>query len=235
MKIKPDLLYKILFNYFGTQNWWPIDSEYHKKNMSDSRYEIIIGAILTQNTTWTNVEKVLNNLKSRNMLDINKIINVEIEYLQNLVKSSGFFKQKSIRIKNLSLYLFDKYNANFDVFFNRDLYTIRNELLSLNGIGFETADTILLYAGNFPIFVVDSYTKRICKRMPLCNDLSYNYIQNYFERELSKKYLIENLTYVYNEIHALIVMLAKNYCKKIPICRKCPLVNYCIFQCDLTQ
>jgi endonuclease-3 related protein len=167
MKLTPHTLYKILLERFGNLNWWPIDRNYHEKNGSDPRFEIIVGAILTQNTAWSNVEKALANLKSKNMLDIKKMVNVDIANLQNMIKTSGFFNQKAKRLKNLALYLHNNYHDNLDTFFNRDLYSVREELLLLNGIGPETADSTLLYAGNLPIFVVDAYTKRICERLPL--------------------------------------------------------------------
>ena len=155
--------------------------------------------------------------------------------LQNMIKTSGFFNQKAKRLKNLALYLHNNYHDNLDTFFNRDLYAIREELLSLNGIGPETADSILLYAGDLPIFVVDAYTKRICERLPLDTNISYNEIQHYFEEKLSKKYSKEELTQVYNELHALIVILAKNRCKKKPKCSTCPLKKHCMFKKRLTQ
>ncbi|MCK5031313.1 MAG: endonuclease, partial [Thermoplasmatales archaeon] len=184
---------------------------------------------------WSNVEKALANLKSKNMLDIKKMVNVDIANLQNMIKTSGFFNQKAKRLKNLALYLHNNYHDNLDIFFNRDLYSVREELLSLNGIGPETADSTLLYAGNLPIFVVDAYTKRICERLPLDTNISYNEIQHYFEEELSKKYSKKELTQVYNELHALIVILAKNHCKKKPECSTCPLKKHCMFKKRLTQ
>jgi len=235
MKLNPYSLYKELLERFGNLNWWPMDKSYHEKNGSEPRFEIIVGAILTQNTAWSNVEKALTNLKSENMIDIKKMVNIDIVNLQNMIKPSGFFNQKAKRLKNLAGYLHSNYHDNLDTFFNRDLHAIREELLSLNGIGPETADSILLYAGNLPIFVVDAYTKRICDRLPLDTNISYNEIQQYFELELSKKYQKEELTQVYNELHALIVILAKNQCKKKPECSTCPLKKYCMFKKRLTQ
>ena len=234
MKLNPYSLYKTLLEQFGNLNWWPMDKSYHEKNGSDPRFEIIVGAILTQNTAWSNVEKALTNLKSKNMIDIKKMVNIDIVNLQNMIKPSGFFNQKAKRLKNLALYLHNNYHDNLDTFFNRELYSVREELLSLNGIGPETADSTLLYAGNLPIFVVDSYTKRICERLPLDTNISYNEIQHYFERKLSKKYSKNELTQVYNELHALIVILAKNHCKKKPKCSTCPLKKHCMFKKRLT-
>ena len=235
MKLTPCLLYKILLERFGNLDWWPMDQNYHEKNGSDPRFEIIVGAILTQNTAWSNVEKALTNLKSKKMLNIKKLLDTDILNLQNIIKPSGFFNQKAKRLKNLALYLHNNNHDNLDTFFNRDVYTIREELLSLNGIGPETADSILLYAGNLPIFVVDAYTKRICERLPLDTNISYNDIQHYFEEELTKKYSKEELTQVYNELHALIVILAKNHCKKKPECSTCPLQEHCMFRKHLSQ
>lgn len=229
MKLTPYTLYKILLENFGNQNWWPMDKNYHEKHGSDPRFEIMVGAILTQNTAWSNVEKALISLKSKNTLDIKKISEIDIKSLQNMVKPSGFFNQKAKRLKNLASHLHDHYHDNLSYFFDRAIDDIREGLLSLNGIGPETADSILLYAGNLPIFVVDAYTKRICKRLPLETNVSYDEIQQYFERELGKKYSKEKLTQIYNELHALIVVLGKNYCKKKPECNKCFLKRYCEF------
>ena len=219
----------MLLEQFGHQNWWPIDKQYHKKNKSDPRFEIIIGAILTQNTAWSNVEKALDNLKSKKMLDIKKISNVNIKTLKKLIKPSGFYNQKAHRLKNMARYLHENYNDNLDIFFNREMKEIRRELLSLSGIGSETADSILLYAGNLPIFVVDAYTKRLCKRLPLKTGISYDEIQKYFQKQINKKYKENQTTQIYNELHALIVMLAKIYCKKIPDCNKCPIRKNCVY------
>ena len=227
MKQNPYNLYRILLEKFGGQNWWPMDKQYHKKNKSDPRFEIIIGAILTQNTAWSNVEKALNNLKSKNMLDIKKISDVDLRLLKKLIKPSGFFNQKAHRLKNMARYLHEKYDNDLDKFFNRNIREIRHELLSLNGIGPETADSIILYAGNLPIFVVDAYTKRLCKRIPFKAGAAYDEIQQYFQKQINKKYKENEVTPVYNELHALIVVLAKNYCKKKPDCKKCPIKINC--------
>jgi len=235
MNLTPQILYKILHEKFGKQNWWPIDLEYHNMHRSDPRFEIIIGTILTQNTAWINVEKALTNLKSNNMLEIKKIKDIDIKSLQNLVKTSGFFNQKAKRLKNIATFLHNNYQDNLNKFFNRDLYEVRKELLSLNGIGPETADSILLYAGNLPVFVVDAYTKRICKRIPLDTEVSYEEIQKYFEKGLSKNYSEKEIIKIYNELHALIVKFAKDICKNKPECRKCPLQRYCKFENQLLQ
>ena len=152
-----------------------------------------------------------------------------------MIKPSGFFNQKAKRLKSLALHLRDHYHDNLSYFFDRDIDDIREGLLSLNGVGPETADSILLYAGNLPVFVVDAYTKRICERLPLDTNTSYDEIQHYFERELRKNYSKKELTLIYNELHALIVVLAKNHCKKNPECSNCPLQKYCMFKKHLSQ
>ncbi len=229
MKITPNILYEILLDELGIQKWWPVDSSYHKNHSSDPRFEVMVGAILTQNTAWSNVEKALTNLKIKKILEIEKISNIDLEHLREMIKPSGFFNQKAQRIKNLASHLHNNYHSDLNCFFDQELFIIRNELLSLNGIGPETADSILLYAGNFPIFVVDAYTKRICKRLPIKAGDSYDEIQLFFQRELNKKYNTEKLTQIYNELHALIVIFVKNYCKKRPECCKCPIRKYCNF------
>lgn len=235
MKITPQLLYQILLEEFGGLNWWPVDKNYHKKTGSDPRFEVMVGAILTQNAAWLNVEKALKNLKSKNLLDIKKISNMNIDILQKMVKPTGFFNQKAKRLKNLASYIKNNYQGDLDSFFRRNLQEVRGELLSLNGIGHETADSILLYAGNLPIFVVDSYTKRICKRLPLDTNPTYDEIQKYFQNILSKKFQKNQISKTYNELHALIVLLAKTYCKSKPECNNCPLQKYCMYNKKLSQ
>ena len=234
MKINPQLLYQILLEEFGELNWWPVDKNYHKKTGSDPRFEVMVGALLTQNAAWLNVEKALKNLKSKNILDLKKISYIDIEALQKMVKPTGFFKQKAKRLQNLASYIINNYQGNLDSFFKRNLQGIRRELLSLNGIGPETADSILLYAGNLPIFVVDSYTIRICKRLPIDINPTYHEIQKYFQNKLSKKYQKNEISKIYNELHALIVILAKTYCKSKPECNKCPLQKYCMYKKQLS-
>jgi len=229
MRIKPDVLYEILQKQFGNLRWWPVDRKYHRENNSDPRFEIIVGAILTQNTAWSNVEKALTNLKLKNSLNLESICAIETKELEKMIKPSGFFKQKAKRLKTISNYFKNNYSNNLDRFFNRSLLEIRQELLSLNGIGPETADSILLYAGNKPIFVVDAYTKRICQRIPLDTGNLYDEIQKYFQKNISNNFTKEELSKVYGDLHALIVILAKEHCRKKPNCFDCPLKEYCSF------
>jgi endonuclease-3 related protein len=230
MKLNPLYLYQVFFEKFGNLKWWPVDKKYHEKNDSDPRFEIIVGAILTQNTAWSNVEKALVNLKKQKMLKIENVADENIKKLAKMIKPSGFFNQKALKLKGISIYLKCKYNSNLDNLFIKDINIIRYELLSLNGVGPETADSILLYAGNKPIFVVDTYTKRICRRIPLDTAVSYDEIQKYFQKELIKNYQGEELIKVYKELHALIVIFAKEFCKKKPVCKNCPIVKYCNYK-----
>jgi len=229
MAISPQKLYEILLDVFGHQHWWPIDTQYHQKQHSDSRFEIMIGAILTQNTAWTNVEKALKNLKKHNTFTIDAIANVEEQNLKTMIQPSGFFNQKAQRLKFLASYLEERYERDLQKLFMQDTSEIRDELLSLPGIGPETADSILLYAGNHPVFVVDAYTKRLCRRIPfpLRSD-SYDDIKEFFEKQLSSIISEKERICVYQELHALLIVLAKQYCwKKKPSCNPCPLNGFC--------
>jgi endonuclease-3 related protein len=230
MSLTPLHLYQQLSTFFGHQKWWPVDTEYHKIHGTDPRGEIIIGTILTQNTTWKNVEQVIDNLKKTHNLSINKIVQLSNSELRELIKSSGYYNQKTARLKGLMVYFVDNYNSNLTKVFSKPLYEIRNELLTINGIGPETADSILLYAGEYPVFVVDAYTKRISQRMPiLLPSSSYEEIQHVFQKDLTKNYNDDNLIFVYQQLHALLVELAKSYCKTKPDCVHCPLKNRCAY------
>lgn len=189
----------------------------------------MVGAILTQNTAWSNVEKALDNLKQKNVLSLHEIVTLTTTELKKMIQPSGFFNQKAVRLQHFVHHLKENYNNNLDHFFQRGLIEIRQELLSLPGIGPETADSMLLYAGGHPVFVVDAYTKRICSRLPFSVHIdTYETIQKFFEQNLQKTFKEKELVPMYQEFHALIVELAKNYCKKKnPLCPTCPLKNYC--------
>ncbi|MEF8848723.1 MAG: endonuclease [Candidatus Thermoplasmatota archaeon] len=227
--IDPTELYQILSDKFGRLKWWPTDRKYHKKNGTDPRFEIIIGAILTQNTAWSNVERALKNLKNENILNLDEIVECNDEKLKELIRPSGFFNQKAKRVKNISEFFKEKYSGDLDSFFNKEPLELRKQLLNLKGIGPETTDSILLYAGEKPIFVVDAYTKRICKRLPVESKDSYKEIQKYFQKKFIKNYNHSDLVEVYQQVHALIVELCKNYCRKKPKCNGCPLREKCRF------
>ena len=225
----PQNIYEVLLDTFGQQHWWPIDRKYHQRQHSDPRFEIIIGAILTQNTAWTNVEKALENLKKQHTFTIHTMTQVDEKDLKTMIQPSGFFNQKAQRLKLFASHLEKKYDGDLQMFFLRDTSEIRHELLSLSGIGPETADSILLYAGNHPVFVVDAYTRRICCRFPFhVGSGSYDDIQQFFERQLSSTIPEKEQISTYKEFHALLVKLAKQYCwKKKPSCSTCPLNRLC--------
>ncbi|MEW6557055.1 MAG: endonuclease III domain-containing protein [Elusimicrobiota bacterium] len=209
-------IYKKLLKHFGPQGWWPIGGIYNpaKKHFSDNeKFEIMVGAILTQNTAWNNVEKALSNLRNTNLLDTEKISKISLRKLQTLIKPSGFYKQKAFRLRNFAKYI-SRTNVRF-----REI--TREALLSLNGIGPETADSILLYALEKPYFVVDAYTKRLVKRLGILDGNDYDIVQKFFQKNLPQN--IE----IYKEYHALIVTIAKQFCKKIPECKKCPVLSDC--------
>jgi len=230
MSITPTQLHKQLTSFFGYQKWWPIDNEYHKQHNTDPRVEIIIGAILTQNTAWKNVERALNNLKHTDNLSIEQLLFLPEKDLKKLIQPSGYFNQKAERLKRILIHINRTYNNDISILFSQQLMDVRNELLSINGIGPETADSILLYAGSYPIFVVDAYTKRISKRLPISleND-SYKEIQQVFQKDLAENFSKQHIIFIYQQLHALIVELAKNYCKSNPECNTCPIKNICCY------
>jgi len=197
-------IYEKLMNEFGHQNWWPIKT--------GSRFEICVGAILTQNTNWKNVDKALDNLIAAKALNPRIIAEMPKAKLEKLIKPSGFYKQKAERLKIFSKFFLSKNNFYKNI--------TREELLKIKGIGNETADSILLYACEKPFFVVDAYTKRVFSRLGLIEG-KYEEVQKFFEQNLNKSVSL------YKEFHALIVELAKKYCKKESLCIKCPLNKIC--------
>ena len=204
-------LYESLLEHYGEQNWWPIDREYHKKHGTDPREEIVIGAILTQNTNWRNVEKALNNLKRKNALSFEGVRTIPKRKLENLIKPAGFYRQKANYLKNF-----------VNIYKDADELekVSRDELLKVKGIGKETADAILLYALNRLSFVIDAYTKRLLSRLWNIQG-NYDELKKFFEENLPKDLK------VYKEFHALIDEHCKRVCKKKPYCEVCPLTDFC--------
>ena len=201
-------IYTILLKAFGPQHWWP----------GDTPLEVIVGAILTQNTNWTNVEKAIANLKAAGLLDAKRLKGVRIEKLAELIRPAGYFNVKARRLKSFFEWLAAHHEGDLDTMFARPLSALREELLEVRGVGPETADSILLYAGQKPSFVVDAYTYRIFSRHQLIpTDTTYDEIKEFFESSLPED------VQVYNEYHALIVALGKSYCKPRPLCAECPL------------
>ena len=207
-------IYHRLLEHFGYRDWWP----------GDTRDEIIIGAILTQNTSWSNVERAIGNLKNENVLSLEGILKIPIEALEEFIRPSGYFRQKAERLRTVARELM-KYPGGTNAFFDqgREMTDVRTSLLSIKGIGPETADSILLYAASFPAFVIDSYTFRIFERLGL-----YTGKKNYHKlQKLITDYIDEDIE-IYGDYHAQIVELGKNYCRKLkPICTSCPLLAVC--------
>lgn len=199
-------IFKLLYDKYGKQYWWP----------GETPDEIIIGAILTQNTNWSNVEKAIKKLKYNCVCDLKSIIEIDLFMLADLIMPAGFFNIKAQRLKDVALEL---YNKNFE---QMDTELFRAYLLSIKGIGPETADSILLYAYNRVSFVIDSYTMRLAKRMGFgWEKIYYDELKQIFEDNLPRDVIL------YNEFHALIVKNAKLACKTKPDCVMCPLKEIC--------
>lgn len=225
------LIFKILFKRYSSQGWWPVFdltknvSVYRKKKYLPEKkeiFEISVGAILTQNTSWKNAEKALGELKKNGYLTPFKIVNSENEKLYEMIRSSGYFRQKAEKLKIFSLWFLN----NEKDMFKKDPIDLRNDLLKLKGVGKETADSIVLYAFGGKIFVIDSYTRRIYYRITGdWKKYEYDDLRKIFENNLPSELKI------YNEFHALIVKLAKEICqKRNPLCEKCPLKKVCQFK-----
>ena len=205
-------IYRRLHARYGPQHWWP----------GESRLEIIIGAILTQATAWTNVEKALGALKSADLLSIQALRDVSEGDLAAMLKSSGFFNAKARRVKAFINHLWDNYGGDLGALLSREAEELREELLSIYGIGEETADDILLYAAQRPFFVIDAYTGRAFKRLGLePQGTSYRAYQRLFHAGLLRD------ASLYNEYHALVDRHAKETCKKEPLCAGCCLLDLC--------
>ena len=209
MKRRLNRIFLRLYSAFGPQHWWP----------ADSSFEVIVGAILTQNTSWANVEKAILRLKEKKLLDARRLLVLSLNKLAVLIKSAGYYNVKAARLKNFIRFFFAMYAGNIKRMGSQDLMILRKQLLAVKGVGPETADSILLYALNKPVFVIDAYTKRIFSRHHLLEeDVTYEQAQDIFMRNL------KNDAGLFNEYHALLVKLGKDYCRKQnPKCEICPL------------
>ena len=203
-------IYDRLFAFFGPQYWWP----------GETPFEIMVGAVLTQNTAWTNVEKAIVNLKDRGLLTFEGLVALPCDVLADLIRPCGYFNVKARRLHNLFALIRDRYQGDLDLFALDELSVLRQALLEVKGIGPETADSILLYAANKPIFVVDAYTHRLLSRHGLAAEegADYDEMQELLMASLA------NEPGLFNEYHALIVRTGKEFCKKTnPRCGECPL------------
>lgn len=196
----------------GPQHWWP----------GETPFEVCVGAVLTQNTNWTNVEKAIASLKTRHLLEPRRLYAVHPRELAALIRPAGYFNIKTRRLRSFLKFLIEEYDGDLDRMFSERTDALREKLLGVKGIGPETADSILLYAGNKPSFVVDAYTRRIFLRHEVISEeADYHEIQRYFTDHLPEEVKL------YNEFHALIVNIGKNWCKsKAPDCERCPWKVY---------
>src|SRR6476646_9339077 len=232
--------YTALLARYGPQNWWP----------ARSRFEVIVGAYLTQNTNWSNVEKAMISLRRARRLSVSAMRATPIDELETLVRPSGYFRQKARNLKTFLAFLDERYSGSLTRMFTQPTEKLRAELLELNGVGPETADSILLYAGNHPVFVVDAYTRRVLLRHGIINEKTdYQEIRSMIEQAISSSeahsLVVKNaasdarhavsrmsssvrseLAQHYNELHALIVRVGNHYCRAKPICEGCPLQSF---------
>jgi len=202
-------IYNKLLKHFGSQNWWP----------GDTPFEIMIGAILTQNTNWGNVEKAITNLKKMGALSGGAIRDMNDRRLEKLIKPSGYFRVKAKKLKVFCRWLIKQ--GGVRQLKKQNIQSLRPQLLEIWGIGPETADSMLCYAFDKPTFVVDAYTKRIGNRVGLFRLEDYHEIKEFFEKKLQRDLEL------YKEYHALFVALGKNYCKPKPNCVNCPIFKLC--------
>ncbi|MBP1751944.1 MAG: endonuclease [Geobacteraceae bacterium] len=207
-------IFDMLLHQYGPLSWWP----------ADTPFEVCVGAILTQNTNWGNVEKAIEKLKEENLLSPKALQEVPIGRLAEFIRPAGYFNVKSGRLKDFIDWLFREYDGSLERLFSEEWGQLRGKLLNVRGIGPETADSILLYAGQKPSFVVDAYTKRFLSRLGL--------LREYSPYEEVRALFMENLpadVQLFNEYHALIVQHCKEFCRKKPLCGQCPLHRICEF------
>jgi endonuclease-3 related protein len=205
--------YDKLHARFGHRSWWP----------ADSPFEVCVGAVLTQNTSWKNVVKAIESLKAACALNPFRLYEMTHDELSSLIKAAGYYNVKARRLRSFIAHLVEKHGGKLDSLFASDMDGLRLELLSIHGIGKETADSIILYAANKPIFVVDAYTRRVLERHSMIDEkLTYDDIQVLFHTNLPRD------TTLYNDFHAQFVAVGHHFCKRRPHCEQCPL-------CDVPQ
>ena len=203
-------LFSLLFKAYGKQTWWP----------ADTPFEVMLGAILTQNTAWTNVEKAITNLKKHDLMDAQALTAMQHSRLADLIRPSGYFNVKAKRIQSFCQWYLQQ--GGYDALSKTDTDKLRHQLLSVHGIGPETADDMLLYAFQRPVFVIDAYTRRLFARTGLASaEEPYNALRHQVEKKMNGK------VSVLNEFHALIVRHAKEHCKKKPECTGCTVHTHC--------
>jgi len=211
-------IFKRLKRRYGPQHWWP----------AKTPFEVIVGAILTQNASWENAARAIQNLRSKKILSFSAMKKADTAALSSAIRPAGYFNVKARRLKNFIGFLDKEYSGDVGRLFREDLLGLREKLLGVNGIGPETADSIILYAAGKPIFVVDAYTKRVFSRLGFVKETaSYGEIQDYFMKRLPRK------AELFNEYHALIVEHAKRSCRSKPLCASCVLSSSCAYAASL--
>lgn len=210
MQTPLNLAFDRLLAHFGPQSWWP----------GGSRFEIIVGAVLVQNTSWKNVERAIANLRDAGVLAPTALAKLATEELEELIRPAGYYRVKTRRLRNLVAWLLERFGGSLDRMFATPLDQLRQQLLAVSGIGPETADSILLYAGDLPTFVVDAYTHRVLARHGWIDpEADYYQIKELCEENLPAD------ARLFNEYHALLVQVGKEFCRKTPCCEGCPLEN----------
>lgn len=200
--------YTCMEAHYGPTGWWP----------GDTPFEIAVGAVLTQNTAWTNVERAIDNLKSEKLLTARAIVECPLDRLETALTPSGYFRVKARRLRSFCEYLLTRYGGSMRRMQRQPLGSLRPELLDVHGVGPETADDILLYACGKLVFVVDAYTRRIFSRHGIvAPNIAYEDLRRFFEKN------VEPDLHLYSEYHALIVYVGKDYCRRTPRCAECPL------------
>ncbi len=207
-------IYRRLFEHFGPQHWWP----------AEESFEVIVGAILTQSAAWGNVEKAIANLRAAEALSPRALRQLSLSKLAELVHPCGYYNAKALKLRSFAYWLGNRYQDDLDSLFAQNTDELRQQLLSIHGIGQETADSIVLYAAGKPIFVIDAYTRRIISRIGLAPEKdSYGAYKTFFMEHLPPD------SGLFNEYHALLVCLGKNVCRRRPLCQGCCLSDICQF------
>lgn len=206
-------VFERLRDHFGPQHWWP----------ADDPFEVIVGALLMPQTSWSNVAVAIRNLKSAGLLDVRALAAAPLPVIRRHVKSAGLYRTKPRRLRSFCRQLLDRSGGDLTKYFDRPTEAVREELLAQEGVGPETADSILLYAAGHPVFVVDAYTVRIGRRIGLFDTADYDAVQDYFTKRAPRDVAM------YQEYHALLVAHAKSLCRPTPRCDACPLHDVCAF------
>lgn len=204
-------VYREFRSRFGPRHWWP----------AETPFEVCVGAILTQNTSWKNVSRAIENLKAAQALELVPMHRMQTSQLAELIRSAGYYNVKATRLMNFVNHVMDNYGGDLASLFSRPTEALRQELLTIKGIGKETADSIMLYAAQKPVFVVDAYTKRVLSRHGLISEKAdYDSIQDLFHENLPHEISL------FNDFHAQFVAVGKYYCRKTPKCVDCPLESF---------